>query len=352
MKLAIIGYGGMGEYHADQLRKYCESDAGALLRIGGVYDTDPARMQAARERGLRVYADPNEIWNDEQTQAVLLSVPNDLHAPYAFAAARAGKHVLCEKPVALSTAQAKQMFRAAARQGVLFTVHQNRRYDEDFLTVRNIIAGGELGDVYKIESRVMGSNGIPGAWRKQKARGGGMMPDWGVHLIDQMLQAVPAPVVRLYCEYSYIYGEEVEDGCDLSLHFANGVQARIVVATDCFRRLPRWMVYGTEGTATIEDWDLSGGMTRVVEREDRGLVGMRAGNGFTKTMAQRSDASVRQLPLPVVRAEPFAFYRNFARACAGEEPAVVQESEVLRVFRIMEEAARSAKTHRALRVRI
>lgn len=345
MKLAIIGYGGMGSYHAELLGQYASTAPADPLEIAGVYDIDPARVQAAKERGLHAFSSPEEIWQDKDTQAVLLAVPNDLHAPYAEAAAAAGKHILCEKPVALSTAQAQEMYAAAKEHGVLFTVHQNRRWDDDFLTVRGIIESGVIGDVYKIESRVVGSNGIPGAWRKEKARGGGMMLDWGVHLIDQILQAIPSKVVRLYCEYSYIYGEEVDDGCDLVLHFKNGISVRIVVATDCFRHLPRWMVYGIDGTAVVEDWDLSGGVTRVIEREDKNLVGMRAGNGFTKTMAQRSHSSVQKLPLPVVHAEPFAFYKNFARACAGKERIAVREEEVLRVFRVMEYAAKSAEEH-------
>ena len=182
--------------------------------------------------------------------------------------------------------------------------------------------------------------------------GGGMMLDWGVHLIDQMLQFVKSPVSSLYCEYSYIYGEEVEDGCELSVLFENGVRYKILVATDCFRNLPRWQIYGVDGTATIADWDISGGMTRVIERQDKNLVGVRAGNGFTKTMAQRSDSSVEELPLPVTHAKPFAFYANFAAAAQGKEEPAIHKEEVLRVFRLMEAAQRSAETNEVIKIRI
>ena len=180
------------------------------------------------------------------------------------------------------------MYAAAERAGVLFEVHQNRRWDDDFLTVRKIAESGIIGSVYKIESRVTGGNGIPGAWRKEKARGGGMMLDWGVHLIDQMLMMVRSSVKSLYCEYSYIYGEEVEDGFHLTVSFENGIRYRIVVATDCFRNLPRWQVYGTEGTARRR-LGFSGGMTRIVKKDaskrDQG------GQRFTRTMAPRADDS-------------------------------------------------------------
>lgn len=341
MKAAIIGYGGMGEFHARSLQSYAAENQGEPLSVAGVYDTAAARCEAARAAGLHVYASAEEIWKDASVGAVILAVPNDLHAPYAFAAAKAGKHIVCEKPVALTSAEAERMYAAAEEAGVLFTVHQNRRWDDDFLTVCNIVRSGAIGSVYKVESRVVGGNGIPGDWRKRRAQGGGMMLDWGVHLIDQMLQMVPGPVQSLYCEYSYIYGEEVEDGCDLSVHFENGINYRVVVATDCFRALPRWMVYGTEGTAAIDDWDLSGGVTRILTKEGA-KAGIRAGNGFTRTMAPRADDSVNRLPLPAVHAEPFAFYKNFAAACAGKTPLAVRKEEVLRVFRLMEAGARSA----------
>ena len=352
MKIAIVGYGGMGSYHAAQLAAYAASGPEYPLELAGVYDTDPARVAAAQRAGLYAYPSPEALWRDKSLGAVLIATPNDVHAPYAAAAAAAGKHVVSEKPVALSSAEAEEMYAAAERAGVLFEVHQNRRWDDDFLTVRALAANGSIGGVYKYESRVVGGNGIPGDWRKKKAQGGGMMLDWGVHLIDQMLLAVPSPVQSLYCTYSYIYGEEVEDGCDLLVRFENGVEYRIVVATDCFRRLPRWMVYGTEGTATVEDWDLTGGVTRCVEREDKNLVGVRAGNGFTRTMAQRSNSSVEQLPLPVVHAEPFAFYKNFAAAAAGKEAPAVRKEQVLRVFRLMEAAARSAAENKVIREKL
>ena len=342
MKLVIIGYGGMGSYHAECLRRFAAEESACPLEIAGVYDVDPARAEAARGAGLRAYASAAEIWEDKSVGAVLLSVPNDLHAPYAYAAAEAGKHILCEKPVALSSAEAEKMYAAAERAGVLFEVHQNRRWDDDFLTVRELAKSGVIGSVYKIESRVTGGNGIPGGWRKKRAQGGGMLLDWGVHLLDQMLQMVPGPVDSLYCEFSRIYGEEVDDGCDVSVHFENGVNYRVVVSTDCFRSLPRWQVYGTEGTATVANWDLSGGITRILTK-DGAKRGVKAGNGFTRTMAPREGDTVEELPLPIVHAEPFAFYKNFAAACAGKEKPAVRKDEVLRVFRLMEAAQRSAE---------
>ncbi len=344
MKIAVIGYGGMGSFHAECLQQYSKSASGERIELAGIYDIDPARAALAKERGIRAYAGADELLGDASVGAVIIATPNDVHAEYVKAAAAAGKNIICEKPVALSLQQAEEMYGYAEKAGVLFEVHQNRRWDDDFLTVKNIYDHAEnIGSVYRLESRVMGGNGIPGDWRKKKAQGGGMMLDWGVHLIDQMLQMVKSRVLSLYCEYSYIYGEEVEDGCRLSVKFENGVEYLVTVATDCFCNLPRWQVYGTEGTATVTGWDLSGGMTRAVVRHDDAIAGIRAGNGFTRTMAPRVGDTVEQKPLPLVHAEPFAFYKNFAAACAGKEKPAIVKDEVLRVFRLMEAAERSAK---------
>ena len=352
MNLVIIGFGGMGGYHADCLEKYGKERGKNALKVYGVYDIDEERMRVAAERGFKTYRNPEEIWADKAVDAVLIATPNDLHEQYAEAAAAAGKNIISEKPIACDSKQAERMYAAAEKAGVVFEVHQNRRWDDDYLTVKGILESGVIGDVYRIESRVMGANGIPGAWRKEKARGGGMMLDWGVHLIDQMLLMVDSPVVSLYCDYSYIYGEEVDDGFDLVAKFENGIECRILVATDCFRPLPRWQVYGTMGTATIADWDLSGGITRDVPEGKDQVKGIQAGNGFTRTMAPRTGNSVEELPVPAVHAKPFAFYDNFVAACEGREERAIRKEQVLRVFRFMEAAERSARENIVIKEKI
>lgn len=352
MNLVIIGYGGMGGYHAECLKKYCEGNPEFPVCVQGVYDIAPERSALAEKNGYRAYREPGEIWADSSVGAVLIATPNDVHAKYVKAAAKAGKNIICEKPVGMSSREAEEMYDAADKTGVVFEVHQNRRWDDDFLTVKNIVDKGLVGSAYCIESRVMGGNGIPGSWRKEKARGGGMMLDWGVHLIDQMLMMIKASVKSLYCEYSYIYGEEVEDGFQLTVNFENGIRYRIVVATDCFRSLPRWQVYGTEGTATVTDWNLSGGITKVLVREDKNLKGIQAGNGFTRTMAPRMGDSVEEKPLSIIRAEPFAYYKNFAAACAGKAEKAIRREEVVRVYKLMEAAELSARNNSVIKEKI
>ena len=329
INVAIVGFGGMGNWHRENMK------LSGFMSVSGVYDIAGERNRFAEREGLRVFSSPEEIAADADTDAVLIATPNDLHLPYAEFFAARGKHVISEKPAAPAAADFEKMAAAAKAGGVVLDVHQNRRWDPDYLSVCAIRDSGAIGEIYDIESAVTGSHGIPGDWRKIPEKGGGMMLDWGVHLIDQLLLFDRTPVVDVFCDASRIEGFEVDDGFTLRLLFESGLRATVIVDTNCFINRPRWRVQGLDGTAVIEDWERRGRIVRVKEREDRFLRGIQAGNGFTRTMADRSAATVEELPLPLPVPGDFAFYRNFAEAICGGELAV-KPAEVLRVLKIME----------------
>src|SRR5665647_2787583 len=108
-----------------------------------------------------------------------------------------------------------------------------------------------MGDVTHIESRIDGSRGIPGDWRRDPSRGGGMVLDWGVHLVDRLLLMVPAPVRTVYARLSYTMGAPVEDGFMIYLTFAGGVEAVAACTTDNYAPGPKFHVKGTRGTAIV-----------------------------------------------------------------------------------------------------
>ena len=346
MKFAIIGYGGMGNFHREKaFERYNAVVDDDKATLAGIYDISPERQEFARGLGIHVYDSAEQIWEDKSIDAVVIATPNDSHCEYVIAAAEAGKNIIVEKPAAMSLDELKMMYDAAERRGVVLTPHQNRRWDDDFVTVKNIVDQNLLGKTYRIESRVMGANGIPGSWRKNANQGGGMMMDWGVHLIDQMLKFVSGKVTSVYCTYSYRLGEEVDDGFTLEVKFDTGLVYRIVVDTNCFVELPRWQIYADDGTLAITNWHnfkVEGKMLRCLIRHDDKLQGVDAGNGFTKTMAKRRSETVEELPIEVIRGDKTAFYRNFVKAVrTGCETEIVR-SEVERVFKVMELAKRSA----------
>ena len=144
----------------------------------------------------------------------------------------AGKNVICEKPVTLSTPSLQRMIDAANRNNVLFSVHQNRRWDVDYLAIQHLFDTNELGEIFDVQSRVHGSRGIPSDWRGTVEHGGGMLYDWGIHLIDQELRLYrDKKIVSVYCEFDNITNKEVDDGYRLTLFFENGARAYSEVGT-------------------------------------------------------------------------------------------------------------------------
>lgn len=154
----------------------------------------------------------------------MIATPNDSHSFYIRYFAAASKKILCEKPVVNSDREFKKTINDI--KDCVLLVNQNRRYEKDFLTAKKIIESGEIGKVYRIESRVTGANGIPGGWRKFKEKGGGMMLDWGVHLIDQIC-CIYNDITALSCTYSYALGFDVED--DFCANFITGEGVFITV---------------------------------------------------------------------------------------------------------------------------
>ena len=205
-KVASIGFGGMATHHFNQ------SKCLDMIELKGIYDIDPKRQEAARNYGLYIYSSAEEIYSDPEVDIVLVAVPNDLHKAYCIEALRHGKNVLCEKPVTMNSKDLEDIMAVAKETGMVFTVDQNRRVNKDFVLMKRSVEAGLLGDVYVIESRVEGSRGVPAGWRTTKAQGGGMMLDWGVHLIDQIMYMYPdAKVTNVFCKMYEILAITVFD---------------------------------------------------------------------------------------------------------------------------------------------
>ena len=340
--LGIVGFGGMAGYHYSELKKFD-------LRITpySVFDVNEERMQAAREKGMKTYASFDEMLNDPAVDMVLVSATNEVHKELSIAAMRAGKHVICEKPVTISSAQLEEIMRVRDETGMVFTIDQNRRVNPDFVLMRQCVEKGLIGKPYVIESRVEGSRGMPRGWRTIKQLGGGMMLDWGVHLIDQLMYMINEKVVSVYCKLYSIEYKEVDDNFTLLLTFANGLTGVIEVGTNNYITHPRWYVLGEAGTLQINDWDCNGEIVRCVEKESEWepeIVYTKAGP--TKTMAPRRPESVEHIPLSsseeIERDNNLGtVYRQFVAAIEKTAPLAITAEQPMRVMQVMEAAFES-----------
>jgi predicted dehydrogenase len=348
--MAIIGLGGMGNWHRELVNEGAwfggkKFDDGGIkrLNVAGSFDISEARQQFAREHGLHAYNSMQELLDDPKIDIVLVTTPNDFHKPLVIKALEAGKHVVCEKPVTLSSGELQEMIDASVKAGKVFAVHQNRRWDEDYLTVKKIYDEKMLGDVFRIESRVHGSRGIPGDWRADPKQGGGMVFDWGVHILDQALQMIPGKVSKVYTTLTNVTTELVDDGFYAELTFDNGLVYLAEVGTSNFINLPRWYVLGRDGTSVVERFGGEGKIVRIIDYDKNDAVPVRTAAGLTKTMAPRTKETIKEEALPKVKSDIRDFYRNFLATVEGKEKLVVSLESVARTMKLIEAVFRSAK---------
>ena len=329
----VIGYGGMGGWHVNHIR-----EAG-VVNLKGIYDIDRARGVAAVQNEIYAYPSFEAVLADPKVDFITIATPNEWHKPLAIAALKAGKHVISEKPVTLSVADLEEIIAVANETGRLFTAHQNRRWDCDYQMVRTAYHSGKLGRVTSVESRYQGSRGIPGDWRGKKEHGGGMIYDWGVHLIDQMLGIVDdRRIEKVYCRCDHITNDEVDDGFKLDLYFEGGLTARIEVGTTNFISLPRFYIPGVDGTGCVNDWRDECRLVLCRTWEDKDVAPVVTSAGFTKTMAPRDKRTTIEEVIPRPELDVHDFYRNFVAAIDGEETQIVTHAQLLRSMKIMEAA--------------
>lgn len=330
---ALIGFGGMGGWHFQNIR-----DRLPELRTKGAYDIRPEALEKAAEKGLIAYRSAEELLADPEVDLVTIAVPNNFHKDYAIRCLEAGKNVICEKPVTMNAAELEEIIAAAKRAGKVFSIHQNRRWDRDYCIIKQILADGSIGEPYFIESRVQGSRGSMYGWRGHKVNGGGMLFDWGVHLIDQMLDLIDSPVVSVCAHLQKVFGSEVDDNIKVFLRFENGVSATCEISTNCFINLPRWHMSCTDGTAVVEDWSCKGRMVKLnTDAEmawDDEIVYTEAGP--TRTMAPRPKQTTTELPLPAVQSDWADYYRNILAVLDGKAELIVKPEQALRVMKVID----------------
>ena len=338
MKVAVVGYGGMGGWHTEKLLK---SD---VAELAGIYDIRRERNELAESRGIHAYGSLRELLQDSEVELVTVAVPNDAHEDVVVKALNAGKNVICEKPVALSLESLNRMIEAAEKNHVHFSTHQNRRWDVDYLAMKQVHDSGELGKVINIESRIHGSRGIPSDWRGEKVHGGGMLYDWGIHLIDQMLMIFDFEIVEsVYCICDLITKQEEDDGFRLDLNFKTGQRATVEVGTYNFIAMPRFYMRAEKGSALITDWREEAQVVKCTHWHESEVLPVETAAGLTKTMAPRDGITTDTYRVPKPQSDVHDYYRNFIATIRGEATQCVTYDQMRTDLRVILAAFESAK---------
>jgi len=346
VNMAIIGMGGMAGWHYKNVTENVPE-----LKIVGAYDIREESKKTIDGLGIKNYKSPEEIYADKDIQLVLIATPNDVHKPYSIACLEAGKNVLCEKPVTLNTEELDEVIKVAEKAGKLFTVHQNRRWDSDYLTVRKILDDKILTDLYRIETRVQGSRQYVHGWRGYKINGGGMVLDWGIHLLDQILfMYQDVKITSVHSHFHQIVMPEVEDDFTALLHFENGVSVVVNVSMSSFIVQPRWKLFAKNGTANIDNWDVEGEIVCLADasKMEWGESIVYTSAGPTRSMAPRPVDTINKLPLPVVKGDWLDLHRNVVKAIKGEAKPIVTHKQMRRCMQVVDAIFESATSGNAV----
>lgn len=343
IKLGVIGFGGMGKWHAQNAPR-------AGVEIVAVCDIKEERFTEAEEMGFKLYKSADELLADSEVNTVILTVPNHLHKEMCLKGAAAGKNVITEKPAAMNVAELDEMEASCKKAGVFFTAHQNRRWDRDMLIVKKAYDEGLLGNIFTIESKLHSGNGYMHEWHLYKKYGGGMIYDWGVHLIDQALLMTPGVKLKsIFADIKSVLHEEVDDYFKIILKMENGITFHIELSTYILEYQPRWLVAGDKGTLIIKSFGCDGAIYRtgdMLEKLPPQITETVAGP--TRQFAPVPPGGIVEEPLPQVETDWVDFYKNVHGVLNGEEESKIKIPEVRRVLSVMEAAWESSRTNRSV----
>ena len=282
--------------------------------------------------------DFDAVLADPEVDLVVVNTPDRFHVPYAKQILNAGKHALIEKPFAPTAAEAREVFALAKEKGLVCMPNQNRRFDADFLAVKEVLASGKLGELVRLESHYdyFKTNG----WYDHL----GTLYNLGVHTTDQIISLLGIPDRTVLDVRSIHHPGVGDDYYDLEFFYGN-CKASVSTSMCVLIDYPRFTLHGTNGSFTLPPVIHNSGKKKVVGRhkvsfapapEDRWgtLVYMRDGEKVTERV-------------PVGCAHYERIYDSLIAAIERGEPKCVRDDEVVTVLEILEEATRVAQSHKA-----
>lgn len=335
-RAVLLGYGLAGRtFHAPLIG--AEPD----LDLIGVVTSDPERQAQARADlpGVEVLATADEAWASGADVAVVATA-NSAHVPQATAALQAGMHVVVDKPLAGSAAEAQALIDLATAQDRQVHVFQNRRWDSEILTARRAIDDGLIGVPHRLESRFERWRPTPkGGWREEGSAADlpGLLYDLGAHLIDQALHLL-GPVQRVFASVRRVRpGMTADDDTQVVLEHVSGAVSILSVSSASAFTGPRLRLLGTGGGLWIDSLDTQEDALRAGRTPGDDHWGVEADDALivTGTEAPRSIARAR--------GDWPAYYRGVAASLRGEAPPPIDPRDVVQDLRVIEAAHESGR---------
>ena len=314
LKFALIGTGGIAQTYAQAFQT---SDCCQLVAVADI-NQDSAKA-FAEPFAAKSFADYKTLAENSEIDAVIISTPPNIASRNCeFFMNRKGMHVLCEKPLCLSVAEAKEMIETAEKTGVVFTMATKFRYCEDVVKAKAILASGILGEVVQFENAFTAKVDMSKRWNSEKEiSGGGVLIDNGTHSVDIIRYFLGAITDVLALETSGTQNLSVDENVKLLAKTENGVAASVDLTWGINKELPNFIsIYGTNGTLHI-GWQAS--KYKLNSSPDWNIFG----KGYDKVQAFRSKLE------------------NFRNAIVNGEELLTKPEDALASVEVIEAAYKS-----------
>jgi len=332
IKVAVIGYGGqfnMGRSHLTACRE-------AGMTPNAVADLDEKRLAIAESDfpGLETYDSVAKFLQSSKANLVIVVTPHNTHAKLAIECAKAGKHVVVEKPFAITTSECDSMIATSAKNKVLLSTYHNRHWDGCILAAMKSIGSGAIGNIVRVDAKSGGWGKPRDRWRSSRSISGGVLYDWGVHFLEYALQLIDSEIVEVSgFETNGVWNDSLRWGDDTNeaeataiVRFANGVLLSLRMTSIDTKERPQWFeITGTKGSYFFdgETWEL-------VRPRSKSIVREKGKNP---------------------NAEYERFYDNIADCLTGKKELIITPEWARRPVHILDLAARSARAGRTLKAK-
>ena len=331
INVGLIGFGLSGRYfHAPFL------SVNPRFKLKTVVERTKNEAQAF-DPNIETARSVEELLADPEIDLVFVCTPNDTHFSYAMDALENGKHVVIEKPFANTEAEAKQLFAAAERNGLVATAYQNRRWDSDFLTIQKLIQEDKLGKIVEYESRYdrFRPEVLANTWKEKQAEGSGNVYNLGPHLLDQAFVLFGDPQTVTATIRSVREGGDVDDYFDIRLGYDDKfviIKSSLLV----YENSLRYAIHGTRGTFIKRGLDAQEETLRQDVLPDADDWGAEPEDRWGTL---HSDAFTGIVPSEA--GDYMAFYDSVYDAIVEGKELAVKPAEILRTTRVIDLAFES-----------
>ena len=343
VRCGVIGFGLAGRiFHSAVI------NATDGLDLAGIVQRSSDEAGKAYPR-VPIYRSLEAMLGEAALDVVVVATPNDTHVPMAAACLRAGKHVVIDKPVAVSSHEAASLFPIVRETGRRVFIYHNRRWDGDFLTVQQLLKTDRLGTLRTFESHFDRFRPAPkpGAWREEAGHGNGILLDLGSHLGDQALVLFGLPTAVWGDVRAEREGSQVDDAFDIRLYYP---EHTVWLRSTSLSPLPavRFLVEGTRGSYRKDNLDPQEDALRGGDLFQSKPWGMDPESAWGAITSLDAKSATLRTTIPTLPGDYRGFYANVRDTLLGKAEQAVTLVDAWRVLRLLEWARESSEKRAAV----